>query len=686
MKSKLIPAFCSFYLLCIINFCYAQEAELRFVGYDNQNPVFSISYPNENENFDQDSNSLSSEVATEKVTNNLDGIVAEAPSKKLKLVVLSEHNGETNIISADTDVDKVLTYLNGTYIAVSKYGELGMVAEELFRELKFQEDTFDDSDFKEQVIEKYDSQNILNIFFASNGKKLIYPEFSRLNLRIYDLNKNEYSEVDLSKVDAFGGSILMPFESSEHIYFLFTGRGPYELFQLNKESQNLKEAPFTLGRRGDFGLKYHPEKEQLLFIYEDIPFAYHFGLNKFQKINFPANLELEKSEMGKHFQRIFYSKTENDWHYAILGDKKINPVSLNIDESESAFDLNWQDIENLVEQERLKNKSPSEELMMSLKKVVKITKPISAEFKDEIEKLLVAFDQKYEAQSSNPEVKKALITSQIVRLDTSLVSERAVSKSKTALIEMVKRDELNMNPMSGLQIMGRISTVQPPVHPAKVQVLQALVEDFISENTIDSNEKLDASGLGLLLIALKANEQYDKAIKYMNKQLKFINANDLYGKKEALESLIYLQLRADKFNDALNSIEVYRANLKNDSSDYLKNQIQSDIQKAYAYSGLKDYKRALNLLNDANESYFKSKGAIFGSETKIWLEYSLLSAFVELYHKTKLKSEKDYLNELLSFINENNVSIQYKSMYAGMIKLLKRIDEENRIQDLAEPK
>ena len=689
MYSKDFSLFIIF--LAVINAISAQgnNPSLKHVGYNNDNPVFVTIKTKENNTIDSGDNSV--EDATEEAEIMIDEamVVSEdavgLSDAEIQLVAYNDTTGKSTSLPIANHIRKVFNYSNGKYLAINDYDNLVIVDKDSFLDLKFQEDTFDNGDFIDEFLEFIERFDMVNISFSPNGEQLFVPKYGTPKLRIYDFEAESYSEIDLTKIDDYGGKILMPSESKDAVMFLFSRMGPYDLYKMDKTTKELQKAPFSLGGRGAFGLKYHPYKNQVLFIYQDVPFAYNFDTDKFQKLNIPEESQSKKTNLETEFQRIYFSKTKNEWRQVSISDGKVLSKSLNIDDSKTSFQLDWADINKIVEKEELKNRSPEQELRALLKSITKLPKPFSSEIKMKIEEALTDFEMKYESKISDSTVKEAMVTLRLVQLDTALVSEKTVEKSKNILLNLIEKNQLNYNPILGLQTIGRVATVQPEVHPARVEVLKALVEDDLMEREITTDEELQASGLGLLILALEANKSYNDALTYLNTQIEIILEHDLFGINDAYQTKISLLINAKQYEEAIETIDIYLSELGSETAHNLEKSIKAEIYRASAYSGLKNYDEALRILNDENERFYKSIDDIFGSETKVWLEFSLLYAYVEIYYDMNAKDKRKQLDKFMKFISENKNSFLYKSIYAQTTELLEHIGKTDKISDLEKP-
>ncbi|WKN44752.1 hypothetical protein [Tunicatimonas pelagia] len=686
MNNHFYKMLCSIFLVIFLfnttdAWCQKEVTELRFVGYQNQYPVFILKKGNGGE-----AEMMENAEAVEEVSEVMEEAEAfsEVSSSSVSLLRLSS-TGKTEQLPTIEGIDDVLCYADGKLVGISQYG-VEVVVDGTFIDLQFQEEYFDDSDFRSKLLEMAERFNVTNITFSPDSEQLHYPVYSRLKIRSYNFAKASFSEIDLSKINDYGGSILMPVETTDYVYFLAISRGSYELFQMNKNTGEIKKAPFMLGKRGYSSMKSHPTRDQVLFIYDNVPLAYSFGLNKFQKLEISKTSVARKDQIASDFDKIYYARDQKEWMYATLDNEQLVAKPLEISNEDVSFNLEWSEIEELLEQERMKNLSPEEELTMNLKRLAQLPRPLSNDMKAEINNMLLQFDEKYRAQASEAKVKKALVTSRIIRLDTSLVTNDVVASSKEHLIDLVKREQLDYNPMLGLQLIGRVATVQPPVHSARVAVLEALVNDHLEENEISSAEALDASGLGLLLLALKANGQYEEAIRYTQQILGYIERNSMaYGKLEAYESLIYLQVSAGQYQNALESINTYQAELNPNSGNYPEKHIEAEIKKAHAYAGMKNFDRAFEILEAQSQRIKESEEEIFGSETKLWLGFSLRYAHTEIHFKQDSRQKGKQLTNLLTYTSNNAASFQYQQMYAETVKLLYEIGEVDRAKELPIP-
>ena len=660
--------------------CQEEVAELRLIGYQNQDPVFLLKESNAGE-----VGMMKSTEAVEEASEVIEEaeVVGEVSSSGVNLWRLNNSTGETEPLSVVEELEDVLGYANGKVVGVSQYG-LEVAVDGTLIDIQLQEEYFDDSDFRSDVLEMAERFNIVNVAFSPDGEQLHYPVYNRLKIRSYTFATESFSEMDFSEIDDYGGAILMPAETLDYVYFLARLNGPYELFQMNKSTDELKKAPFTLSRRGGFGLKYHPVKDQVLFIYDNVPLAYSFSLGKFQKLEIPENPVAREEGLESDFKKIYYAHGQQEWRYATLEGDQLVSKPLAISDEDDSFNLAWIEAEELIEEERIKNLSPEEELTMSLKKIAQLPRPFSYEVKAGINNVLLQFNEKYQNKASDPKVQQALITSRAIGLDTSLVSEEVVASNQEYLMDLIKRDQLNYNPLLGLRLIGRVATVQPPVHPARVAILEALVSDHLEENDINSGEALDASGLGLLLIALKANKQYEEAIGYTQQMLKYIEQYNLPGKREAYESIIYLQISAKQYQEALKSIDTYQTEL-DPNGNYLDKDIGAEIKKAHAYAGMKDFDQAFKILDTQSQRFKESEEEIFGSETKAWLGFLLRYAYAEIHFMKGSKQKDEQLTTLLTYVSDNASSFQYKKMYAETVELLDEIGQTDKAKELPRP-
>lgn len=446
-------------------------------------------------------------------------VMEEASSSRIVLMMLDEVTGNTKPIPQQNlngeMIGDIWTYADGKWVGLNEYESILVVDNGKLLDFQFQEDYFDESDFRSQLFDYVERMNIIGVSFSPDGKQLNYPSSSKQKIRSYNFSTGNFSDQEVPKVDPeYGTSVAMPIEAKDHFYFLYLLRGPAELYRLEKESNELKKAPFTFGGRGAFGLKHHPAKDQVIFIYDDITFAYHFESDKFQQFTLPHSSGTKGEELETEFNKIFYSYKEKEWRYAVYDNDQLTSKSIGLNDGDDSFTLGWTEVQSVIEKEKLKNQSPSEELTLMLKKLLQIPQPLSDPFKEEIGKAFVEFEQKYASRASEPEVQNALISSKIAQLDTALVTEEVVSNSKNMLIDWVKKGQLDFDMRLGARIIRDFATNQPPIHPARVEVLEELVLDHLEHNTMDSYQKLMSSGVNLLILAYTANEDYDQAINY----------------------------------------------------------------------------------------------------------------------------------------------------------------------------
>ncbi len=530
-------------LLFFTNLAYCQESEnvLKFVGYNNQSPVFVLSSNQE----------VNEEIAMEEEEVAYDEEVMEVSTTSgLELLRLNELTNETETFYAPDGVREVLCYANGKLVGISDYG-VEVYNNGRALDLRFLEDFSYNGDLKDRIAEFNENYGMAILSFSTDGKVLHYPIYSGLKIRSYSFETESYSEIDLSKIDEYGRFILKPQETKDYLFFLASIKGPYELFLMDKSNQELKKAPFYFGRRGAFGLKYHPLKDQVIFIYDNMTFSYHFGSDKYQQFTIPQNNGAKGEELASEFGKIFYSSNEKEWRYTVYENEELVSRSIGLNDGDDSFTLEWAEVQSVIEKEKLKNQSPSEELTGILKKLLQIPQPLSDPFKEEIHKAFVEFEQKYASRASEPEVQDAFISSKIAQLDTALVTEVVVNNSKNTLIDWVKNGKLNFDIRLGARIIRDFATNQPPVHPARIAVLEALILDHLAENLIKTYEEIERSGLSLLVLAYTANDSYDNAIYYNKTIMELLKKNELDSRYTATYNQLkkeIAQLKSKKNN------------------------------------------------------------------------------------------------------------------------------------------
>ncbi|MEL7145040.1 MAG: hypothetical protein AAFO69_01625, partial [Bacteroidota bacterium] len=110
------------------------------------------------------------------------------------------------------------------------------------------------------------------------------------------------------------------------------------------------------------------------------------------------------------------------------------------------------------------------------------------------------------------------------------------------------------------------------------------------------------------------------------------------------------------------------------------------ILSADEFDLLKDFKKALAVLDEQQNLLNEKWDEIFGEEGKKWLKFSLLYAYAEIYFERGSKAKSDHLEKLLSFTKKNESSIQYGAMYANIETLLKKMGKEKQIDQLVRPR
>lgn len=630
-----------------------KKQRLKFVGYENGDPVFVRNLRLEND-------------------------------EQLQFFKYSESTENTVELFSTPEYRNVLSYADGKFIGVSTYDELLLGDENSFQEVRFQEGLSDNDDFLERTVRFSDDFSVANIRFGLSNENLYYPVFNKLKIKENNLSSGESGVSDFTDISDFG-YLFAPFKSKTGWFFLASINGPYSLYQIENESGKFNKAPFQLGGRGGFGIKYHPDGHQVLCIYRGLPVAYRFDLNKFQQIRIAERAFDEKSGFQDFFTSIYFSKKNNNWGYATWADGKIRVMSLNVQASDAAYSLDFEGVKSKAQEEKDKRRDELEVLFDQLKKT---PKPFDLETKKQINASIEAYEAKNLGKAdTDPKMLDKIISARILRLDTAVVPAEAVAKSEKKLIELVATEKLNYKPFLGMRLMGSLKTNQPPVHPARVRVIEALVLDYLDENTITNYQELSASGIDFLNLAYKANKNTVQALKYNSLTLEYLNKFGTPVQLQLiLEARIGLLIKAKKYEDAISVIEKYKNDhLDESSSDFVEKDMELEMQRAYALAGMNRFKEAEALLNTQQgrlSDYLKETN----STSISWTEFNLLYAFTEIYFDKKPKEGNKRLESLMEFIRKNTSDYLYGKMYRKLEGLLDKMNKTDQLNSLPQPK
>ncbi|MEL6560995.1 MAG: hypothetical protein AAFQ94_22570 [Bacteroidota bacterium] len=629
-----------------------EKQKLKFVGYEKGDPVFAKK-------------------------------TGDSENSQIQLIRYSESTGNSTELIASNEYKDVISYSDGRYVAISQYSEVLVIIEGENPRVEFQKWP-DNDDFQERTVRFSDALNVANVRFGSTNEALYYPVFNQLKIKENNLLSGDYAEFDFTEISNFG-YIIAPYKSKTGWFFLASINGPYSLYQIKNETGEFNKAPFQMGERNGFGIKYHPDGNQVLCIYNGFPVAYRFDLDKFQHIRIAEEEFDEKSGFQDFFTSIYFSKKYNNWGYASWANGTIQVTSLNVKSSTEAFSLDLEGVKRKAQEEKDKRRDELEVLFDRLKKA---PKPFDQEAKAQINASFEAYEAKNSGKAeTDPKMFDKILSTRILRLDTAIVPIEALTKNEKKLIAMVKAGKLNYQPFLGMRLMGRLKTNQPPVHPARVRVIEALVLDYLNENTITNYEELAASGIDFLNLAYQANENNGQALKYNSLTLDYLNK---FGTpiqlRPTLEARIDLLIKAKKYEDAISAIALYKKDHLDESSpDFVEKDMELEIQRAYALAGMNRFKEAEALLitqQDRLYAYLKESNSTSNS----WAEFTLLYTFTEIYFDKKPKEGNKRLETLMEFSKGQTTDFFYGKMYRNLEKLLTKMNQLNLLSKLPEPR
>ena len=314
--------------------------------------------------------------------------------------------------------------------------------------------------------------------------------------------------------------------------------------------------------------------------------------------------------------------------------------------------------------------------------VKKAEKPYTSSTKEALNQALEKFDADWMEKSDDEKVLKAIVDTYIFRLDTSLFSEETASKSAEKLVRFVENAQLNGSAMLLMRVVGRFATNQPPVHSARVKVIEALSSDYLEERPPKTFDELSNSGYGLLPFIYKANGQLDKALGVYKDYLQIIEENEMYVSKANLYmDLIRMEMDAKRYRDAQQSIASYRQRFLMDS--YSSSSLDLAILEASTFTKQGNREQAIVVLSQEQER-LEGYGDQLGEEM-ISLQFELLSESIRYSVSENLGVEEPYLDRLIAHVKSNQSFWKYGQLYFRTEDLLKELGAIERLSELQKP-
>ncbi|MGB3468709.1 MAG: hypothetical protein WBA74_25715, partial [Cyclobacteriaceae bacterium] len=120
-------------------------------------------------------------------------------------------------------------------------------------------------------------------------------------------------------------------------------------------------------------------------------------------------------------------------------------------------------------------------------------------------------------------------------------------------------------------------------------------------------------------------------------------------------------------------------------NNYYEKSIKIEIYRAHVQAGMKRYDLAFEILNEQKKTFAQKEEEIFGSNTKLWLNYALLYAYAEITHMKRPSKSEAELMKLVELVAENENNILYRQMYAGTKMLLEKTGNTNMLEQLTKP-
>ncbi|MEM6261499.1 MAG: hypothetical protein AAGI38_03250, partial [Bacteroidota bacterium] len=305
--------FLTFLLVILANSVSAQSNVLflKFVGYDQQSPVFMY------------------------VTKTDAGVSPD-------LVKISEADNQVDQLMDMSDYKGVFAYQDGKMVAVNQAKKLVVINQGKNMELVVEADQQAQKNFVSGMNMAMSFQGVSNLSFSQDGQYIYIPPKDKV-LRKYAVETGE-----LTPTEASGLGLFYPVEAGDYLFYLTvkpTGNG-YEFHKLNLKTQEKTKTPFEVPG-GMFRLLIAPDGKTILLIQNGKPYAYHVETERFQEIEVPAIPVARRKELMSDFDKVYFSTSKKEWRYATMENGKPVTKSLDISLEKEAFELSLEALNNV---------------------------------------------------------------------------------------------------------------------------------------------------------------------------------------------------------------------------------------------------------------------------------------------------------------------------------------------------
>ena len=141
---------------------------------------------------------------------------------------------------------------------------------------------------------------------------------------------------------------IYPVAVGDNLFFLGnnpTGSG-FELFRYALSEDAQQKLPIDVAG-GRLGLLFHPYGKSLLLVSNEKVIGYHIETNRYQKVSIPENPVARRFGLHSDFDKIYFSKQQDEWRFITWEDESLVSKSLGISSLASDFDLSKEELEKV---------------------------------------------------------------------------------------------------------------------------------------------------------------------------------------------------------------------------------------------------------------------------------------------------------------------------------------------------
>jgi len=647
----------SILLSCSIT--YSQS--LRFVGYNKGLPVFSYETEAENDNG------------------------YSVP----KLVEWDEENDQISTIIDENTPESygaIISFTDGNFVTVYDYSDIAAVTKGDMHILDIDNDELDldwsawgdlKSRMRDEIYETGNSHVAISsagdaVYFASSQKLIIY----KYEIPSGKLTVHNYYQDGADEEESIWGYVRLPKYTDKGIYFIGIPDNTNEP-KLYLQKTDGEHTIFPVSFRNSTKFQVNPEGTQMLYVKNDYGWIYHTGKDKYKYAS-----GVDEAMLDDNFNQIYFSTHHNEWRLAMLDGDALTSIPIAKGES---FDLNETDLDAKIEELKLADATPSERLNLLLKQELKNKKqPLDKTAKLEFESFLQDFEAAYEGQENNPEVQAAINQILLLQLSDELVTASASEEAVSRILTRIENGQFKLGDrMLFLRIIGKMQTVMPQINPNRVQVATILLEKAAKSGAYDTYEKMNNSGLatgfGITILALEANNNYKKALELNGLFLKLT---------ENIEEMRYFRTpyQLSRIQYLVENRQYQEANAlvkQLEEQGSVQNKVQFDIYKAGALTGLNKTDQAGKLLESASQSI---EAGDLRASSPLEPQMSYLIAQIRLNDQMKgKKAAKDAAQELINFTTAKANEDYYSRLYERTSNILAEVELSKMIEEMPKP-